>query len=83
MARRSLVGAIRLYQRFISPWLGQRCRFAPSCSDYAIEALQTQGILRGLALWVWRVLRCNPFHPGGFDPVQKNADVTKCRCAHH
>jgi putative membrane protein insertion efficiency factor len=77
------VGAIRAYQRCISPWLGQRCRFVPSCSEYAVEAIQTQGMLRGLALSGWRVLRCNPFNPGGLDPVSKHSTGCKCRSAHH
>ena len=57
------------YQRFISPLLGPRCRFAPSCSQYAVEALRTQGAVRGLWLSVRRLARCHPFNPGGYDPV--------------
>jgi putative membrane protein insertion efficiency factor len=71
------------YQRVVSPWLGTRCRFEPSCSRYAIEAIQTQGILRGLALAVARLLRCHPFHPGGYDPVKHQAADTKCGCTDH
>jgi len=66
---RALVGMIRLYQRFVSPMLGPRCRFYPSCSHYACDALHQHGALRGGGLAAWRVLRCHPFHPGGFDPV--------------
>jgi putative membrane protein insertion efficiency factor len=60
---------IRLYKRWLSPLLPPACRFHPSCSVYALEALQKHGALRGLRLIVWRLLRCQPFHPGGFDPV--------------
>ncbi len=64
-----LVGLIRFYRYALSPMLGSRCRFHPSCSEYAIEALQRHGILHGLWLAVRRVLRCNPWSHGGFDPV--------------
>ena len=60
---------IRLYQRFLSPLLGPRCRFSPSCSTYAIEALACHGLGRGVGLTVWRLLRCHPFSAGGYDPV--------------
>ncbi|WP_121172131.1 membrane protein insertion efficiency factor YidD [Kushneria sinocarnis] len=64
-----MVGLLRLYQYGISPLLGPRCRFWPSCSQYAIEALQTHGVLRGSWLALRRIIRCHPWHPGGFDPV--------------
>ena len=57
------------YRRFISPLLGPRCRFAPSCSEYALTALAEHGAARGLWLAVARIARCHPFHPGGYDPV--------------
>ena len=60
---------IRFYKRFLSPLLPPACRFHPSCSSYALQALHKHGALRGLRLTVWRLLRCQPFHPGGFDPV--------------
>ena len=60
---------LRGYQLVISPLLGQRCRFYPTCSQYAIEAVERHGVIRGLWLSVRRVARCHPFHPGGFDPV--------------
>ena len=81
--QRLVVALLRGYQRGVSPWLGQRCRFEPSCSHYAIEAIQTQGMLRGLALSAWRLARCHPFNPGGYDPVEKKPNAPKCRCAHH
>lgn len=64
-----LIGLIRLYQRFISPLLGPRCRFSPSCSAYAVEALDRHGLWRGGWLSVWRLLRCHPCTAGGYDPV--------------
>ncbi len=60
---------IRLYQRVISPALPQRCRYHPSCSHYAVQAIRSYGILRGAVLAGWRLLRCNPFSHGGYDPV--------------
>ena len=60
---------IRLYKRWLSPLLPPACRFHPTCSVYALEALQKHGALRGVRLTLWRLLRCQPFHPGGFDPV--------------
>jgi len=60
---------IRLYQRALSPLLGPRCRYYPSCSQYALEALEEHGALRGLWLALKRIGRCHPLHPGGFDPV--------------
>lgn len=64
-----LIGLIKLYQYLISPWLPMCCRFEPTCSVYAIEALRVHGCLRGTSLTVWRVLRCQPFCRGGYDPV--------------
>jgi uncharacterized protein len=60
---------LRVYQRLISPAFGARCRYYPSCSEYAAQAIQRFGILRGLVLAGWRLLRCNPWSQGGFDPV--------------
>ena len=68
-AARVLVVPILWYQRFISPLLPPTCRFAPSCSEYALEALRRHGAARGLWLSVRRLARCHPFHPGGYDPV--------------
>ena len=64
-----LVLPIRAYQRWISPLLGPRCRFAPSCSAYAVTALQTHGAVRGGVLALRRLGRCHPWNPGGYDPV--------------
>ncbi|GBD18247.1 MAG: membrane protein insertion efficiency factor YidD [Thermomicrobium sp.] len=60
---------IRFYQRFISPGLPAACRFYPSCSEYGYEAIARYGIIKGGVLTVRRLLRCHPFHPGGYDPV--------------
>jgi len=60
---------IKFYQYFISPLTGQNCRYYPTCSAYAIEAVEKHGSLKGTTLAVKRVLRCHPFHAGGFDPV--------------
>ncbi|MBQ9745168.1 MAG: membrane protein insertion efficiency factor YidD [Clostridia bacterium] len=60
---------IKLYRKFLSPILPQSCRFEPSCSQYALEALDKHGVIKGTILSVYRVLRCNPFCRGGYDPV--------------
>lgn len=69
LPRRIAILPIRLYQVVISPVLGPRCRYHPSCSRYAIGAIGQYGILRGVVLAGWRLLRCNPFSRGGLDPV--------------
>lgn len=63
-----LVGGVRLYQILISPWIGKHCRFTPSCSSYFIEAVRKYGPVSGSLRGIWRICRCNPFHPGGHDP---------------
>ncbi|MEU9836413.1 membrane protein insertion efficiency factor YidD [Streptosporangium sp. NPDC048047] len=68
-AARTLMAPIRLYRAYVSPLLGPRCRFHPSCSAYGLEALAVHGALRGTWLTIRRIGRCHPFHPGGFDPV--------------
>jgi uncharacterized protein len=70
VVRRIAVLPIRAYQIFISPMFGEHCKYYPSCSDYAVQAVQRFGILRGLVLAGWRLLRCNPWSRGGFDPVE-------------
>ena len=67
--KRALISLIRFYKRAISPYLPQACRFTPSCSEYAVQAIERYGALKGLRLSIWRVLRCNPFSKGGYDPV--------------
>ena len=68
-ARAVFVAPIKLYQRTLSPLTAPRCRYYPSCSEYAVQSISKFGILRGLVLAGWRLLRCNPFSRGGFDPV--------------
>ena len=69
--RRVAILPIRAYQLLLSPMVGQRCKYYPSCSEYAAQAIQRYGILRGLVLAGWRLLRCNPWSRGGFDPVEE------------
>jgi putative membrane protein insertion efficiency factor len=70
MMRYLVTAPVRLYQRVISPVLPARCKYHPSCSEYAVEAVRRYGILRGLTLAVWRLLRCNPWSHGGVDFVE-------------
>lgn len=72
--RRLLIILLRAYKYAISPFLGNHCRFYPSCSDYAVEALQRHGIARGVSLAARRLSRCHPWHPGGYDPVPQGDD---------
>lgn len=71
MIRNLLIRLIRAYQRGISAYRPPTCRFTPTCSAYAIEALEKRGLVVGSAKAIWRVLRCNPFGKGGYDPVEK------------
>lgn len=67
--RRAAAAPIVVYQRLISPALPRRCKYEPTCSRYAVQAIERYGILRGLVLAGWRLLRCNPWSHGGYDPV--------------
>lgn len=71
MIKKFLIFLIRLYQRFLSPELAlfSHCRYTPTCSQYAIEAIEKHGCIYGLILAIWRILRCNPWSKGGYDPV--------------
>ena len=69
-ARAVATAPIRLYRRAVSPALPARCKYEPSCSRYAVQAVERYGILRGLVLAAWRLLRCNPWSHGGYDPVE-------------
>ncbi len=68
LPRRVLVGLARVYQWTLSPLIGQRCRFDPTCSAYFIRAVQKYGAIRGTFRGLARIARCHPFHPGGYDP---------------
>ncbi|PKJ57502.1 membrane protein insertion efficiency factor YidD [Bacillus sp. SN10] len=68
------IGIIRFYQKFISPMTPPTCRFYPTCSQYGLEAFQKHGALKGFWLTCKRILKCHPFHPGGFDPVPDKKD---------
>ena len=67
--RRGALGLISFYQRYISPSRPPACRFQPTCSHYGYEAIERHGVIRGVGLIAWRLLRCNPFNRGGYDPV--------------
>ena len=69
MMRRLFLAIIRFYQRHISPGLPPCCKYLPTCSQYAVEAIEKYGALKGGLLALWRILRCNPFSRGGYDPV--------------
>ncbi len=69
LASRILIGIIKIYQGCISPWLGKRCRFYPTCSQYSIEAFYKYGFWKGILLSIKRVIKCGPWNPGGYDPV--------------
>lgn len=81
-----LILPIRFYRYVISPWTGHACRFTPTCSVYAIEAIERHGALRGLMLAARRLSRCHPFADGGHDPVPGSPDAPsrqRCGCSHH
>ena len=70
MIRKLCIRLIRFYQKYLSYWKGYpTCKYVPTCSQYAIEALEKNGLVLGLLLSMWRILRCNPFSKGGYDPV--------------
>lgn len=72
-----LIFLIRAYQKYISPHKRPCCRFYPTCSSYAIEAITKKGVVRGSLKSIWRILRCNPFCKGGYDPVDKENELEK------
>ena len=67
--KRILIRMIRWYQRYLSPGLGASCKYLPTCSQYAIEAIERYGAVKGSLMAFWRIMRCNPFSRGGYDPV--------------
>lgn len=72
---------IRVYQLGISPRMADHCRFTPTCSNYALEALEKHGVIKGCGLAIWRLLRCNPFGGKGYDPVPEPSEGRKARLA--
>jgi putative membrane protein insertion efficiency factor len=72
MIKGFLLASIRVYQLIISPWTLPSCRFTPTCSEFARQAITTYGVVRGLVLTARRLLRCHPFHAGGYDPVDNH-----------
>jgi putative membrane protein insertion efficiency factor len=82
MLSRLMIALITAYRWTISPMLGNRCRFYPSCSQYSLEAIQQYGALRGAWMTIRRLLRCHPWHPGGYDPVPAAPTATSCNCHH-
>ncbi|MDD3428893.1 MAG: membrane protein insertion efficiency factor YidD [Oscillospiraceae bacterium] len=77
MITKLLIFPIRLYKKFLSPMLGNHCRFYPTCSEYAMQALEIHGPLLGILLATWRILRCNPFGKGGVDKVPQKGQWKK------
>ena len=67
--KKIMIFLIKVYRKYISPMTGPHCKYYPTCSQYAIEAIEKHGALKGGLLAVWRILRCNPFSKGGYDPV--------------
>lgn len=76
-----LLGLLKGYRYWVSPWLGNRCRFYPSCSEYASEALQQHGLWHGSRLMLWRISRCHPWQEGGVDLVPTVEDRVADRCS--
>jgi putative membrane protein insertion efficiency factor len=72
MFSKIFISLIKGYQKFISPMMAPHCRFTPTCSQYALEAVQRYGVIKGLILTCKRILKCHPFHAGGVDPVPNN-----------
>ena len=70
--KKIVLATIRFYQTMISPLIGKRCRFYPSCSQYGFEAIETQGVIQGMSRLTARLLKCHPFHPGGYDPLERS-----------
>lgn len=77
-----VLAALRAYKRFLSPMLPNACRFVPTCSEYAMEAVDRYGAFRGTGLALWRLLRCHPLAKAGHDPVPVTQDLALRRCSH-
>jgi uncharacterized protein len=83
VAQRAALQLLRAYKRFISPMLRPACRYVPTCSEYALEAIERYGALRGGWMAFWRVLRCHPFAHGGYDPVAASPTTNEHRLTRH
>jgi putative membrane protein insertion efficiency factor len=83
MVERAMIATLKLYKLAISPWLGAACRFEPSCSAYAEEAIGLHGPIRGTWLGMRRILRCHPWGGSGYDPVPRPGSATHIDCTHH
>jgi hypothetical protein len=81
--KRLLIRLIQAYRYVLSPWIGSQCRFYPTCSHYGEEAIQKHGAIKGGGLTLWRILRCNPWHPGGFDYVPDSDTASDSDCFDH
>ncbi|MFQ6021571.1 MAG: membrane protein insertion efficiency factor YidD [Acidiferrobacterales bacterium] len=80
--RQALIRIVRGYRYFISPLLGPRCRFYPTCSEYALTAIEAHGVCKGVRLACWRLLRCHPWHSGGYDPVPAGTSCNEHKAGH-
>jgi putative membrane protein insertion efficiency factor len=79
-ARSTVLLALRTYKWVLSPWLPPSCRYVPSCSEYAMEAVDRHGVVRGGWMGIWRIIRCHPFVKGGFDPVPLERELLSSPC---
>ncbi|MCH5201572.1 MAG: membrane protein insertion efficiency factor YidD [Oscillospiraceae bacterium] len=75
--KRILIAVIKFYKKSISPLSKSKCKYYPTCSSYGLEAIETHGVLKGGLLTIWRVIRCNPFSKGGYDPVPLKKEKNK------
>ncbi len=80
--KKFILGSIKFYQKHISPKFPPMCRFYPTCSNYAVQAIETHGAFKGTFLAIFRILRCNPLFAGGYDPVPPKKGEN-CSCTHH
>jgi putative membrane protein insertion efficiency factor len=74
-----VIALLHVYKKLLSPWLLPSCRYVPTCSEYAEEAIERFGVFRGGAMAAWRLLRCHPFVRGGYDPVVQHVGLEECR----
>lgn len=79
MIKKIFIFPIRIYQKFISPMLGAKCRYYPTCSEYTVQAIETHGVIKGIVLGAYRIIRCNPWSKGGYDPVPPKGKWTNKR----